>query len=144
MPFAWFDDFTKNANTRIAKYKNAGFRGAAMGVCALIAAADGTVAPEEKSKVAALIQKNNMLQVFPAAEMRDEFLRYCDMACDEFERLDVLNIVAKVKSNAEQADTVVKIGLIIANADGDFSEDEQKVVQEICRKLGLKPADYGV
>ncbi len=140
----FFKDLQSTAATTLAKYNNSTFKDGLMGVCALVAAADGEVEKEEKSKVAALIQKNEMLSVFNGTELRDTFLKFADQAGDEFSRLDVLNVVRKLKSNPGQADTALKIGLIIANADGEFEPQEKKVVAELCTMLGLLPSDYGV
>ncbi|MBY0550631.1 MAG: TerB family tellurite resistance protein [Candidatus Obscuribacterales bacterium] len=142
MAFTWFNDLTSSLKTGYAQFNNKNFKNAAMATCALVAAADGTIDPSEKTKVAALIAKNELLQAFKATELRDQFLAYCDDATDEFARLDLLNVVAKLRAYPDQADTAVKIALIIANADGNFSDDEKVVVKEICQKLGLPFANY--
>ena len=142
MAFSWLNDFTSGMKSRYAQLNNKTFKDAAMATCALIAAADGNIDPSEKTKVAGLISKNELLQAFKATELRDLFLAYCDQATDEFARLDLLNVVAKLKKTPDQADTAVKIALIIANADGDFSDDEKAVVKELCAKLGLVYANY--
>ncbi len=114
-----------------------------MAVCALIAAADGSIDPSEKTKVAGFIGKNEMLQVFDPTELRDIFLKDCDLASDEFSRLELFKTVRKLKGT-ENADMAVKVALIIANADGDFADSEKVVVKEICQTLGLNPNTYGV
>lgn len=114
-----------------------------MAVCALVTAADGKIEPAEKSKVAAFIQKNEMLQVFDAVELRDIFLKYCELASDEFARLELFSVVRKLKGT-DGAEMAVKVALIIANADGDFADCEKVVVKEICQTLGLSPETYGV
>ena len=138
----WLKDFTAQATTMLNQFNNANFKNATMAVCALVAAADGAVSPEEKTKVAGLIAKNEMLSVFNAGELRTSFLGYCDMAGDEFSRIDLLNIVRKLKSNEAQADTALKVALIIANADGTFDDSEKKVVAELCGVLGLPSSNY--
>lgn len=133
----WMKDFASSAQTKLAQYNNATFKNAAMATCALIAAADGKASSEEKSKVAALIQKNEMLQVFGATELRDLFLGYCGKATDEFERIDLMNIVGKIKGDDEQCNTCLQVAVIIANADGNCSADESRVIAEICGRLGV-------
>ncbi|MBC3990941.1 TerB family tellurite resistance protein, partial [Streptomyces sp. AC563] len=46
--------------------KSGAFRDASMAMCALVAAADGSVDPAERQRVAALIASNDVLQNFPA------------------------------------------------------------------------------
>ncbi len=130
------------AGRRLDRYNNATFRDAAMATCALIAAADGSVAAAEKSKVAKLIAGNELLQVFDGAALRDSFLAYCDKAGDEFTRLDVLNVVRRLKADPAGADTCLRVALLIAAADGDTSGAEAAVVRELCGVLGLPAADY--
>lgn len=142
MPFKWLQDFQASAKTKLAQFNNAQFKKAAMATCALIAAADGEIEAEEKKKVANLIQKNDLLQVFNAAELRDLFLEYAEQASDDFDKIDLLGYIGKLKGNEEQSIMCVRIGLVIANADGEFEDSEKKVVAEICKSLGLNAAEY--
>jgi tellurite resistance protein TerB len=140
---SWLNDFKASASKSLTQFNNKTFKDAAMAVCALVSASDGSVSKEEKSKVAGLIRANELLQVFNAEELRDTFLAFCDKATDDFARLDLLNIVRKLKGNDAQADTALKVALIIANSDGSFSDTEKKVVQELCTLLNVPAANYG-
>ncbi len=139
---SWWKEFADQAKVKLAQFNNAPFKDGMMAVCALIAAADGSVSGEEKSKVAGLIGKNPMLSAFNAVELRDLFLKHCDAAGDDFERIELLNLVRKLKGNESQADTALRVALVIANADNDFSAAEKKVVSELCGVLGLTPSAY--
>lgn len=143
MGFSWLNDFTAKAKTKLAQFNNGPFKDATMAVCALVSAADGQIEAEEKKKVASLIQNNELLSVFDPVQLRDTFLSYADKAVDDFTRLDLINAVRRLKGNDEQADTAMRIGLIIANADGDFEDSEKKIVRELCTVLSLNPANYG-
>jgi len=138
----WLKDFQAKATTMVAQFNNATFKNATMAVCALMAAADGTVSKDERSKVAKLIVGNQMLSVFQPTDLRDTFEEYCVKAEDEFSRLDLLQVVRKLKGNESQADTALKVALIIANADGTFDDSEKKVLVELCGVLGLSSANY--
>jgi tellurite resistance protein TerB len=138
----WLQDFMSTAKTKVAQFNNSTFKNAAMATCALIAAADGSVSPEERKKVAGLIAHNELLSPFNATELRDLFLGYCDQATDDFSRIDLLNVVRKLKGNDAQTDTALKVALIIANSDGDFAESEKKVVAELCGVLGVPTSNY--
>ncbi len=137
-----WNEWKNKAAAKVAQFKNATFRDCTMAVCALIAAADGEIEAQEKSKVAAFIQRTEALQVFPAAELKNIFLNYCDKAADEFSRIDLLSVVRKMKTNADMADTAMRVALIIANADGEFEASEKKVVRELANTLGLDPEKY--
>lgn len=142
----WLKDFANQAATKVkgqwSKFNNANVKNAMMAACALVAAADGDVSKEERSKVAKLVGSCDYLDDFNAEELRDLFLSCCDKASDEFARHELLRLVGKIKGNAEQSDFAVKVALIIANADGNFDDKEKAVVKEICCVLGLDSASY--
>lgn len=137
MVMQWLKDRYADAATSLAKYNNAPFKNALMATCALIAAADGDVSKEERAKVVKLIQGNEKLAVFDVEELRELFLGYVGQAGDEFRRINVLNVVAKMKGRDEEAETCLGVAMIIANADGTFDAKERAVVAEICGRLGL-------
>src|SRR5215207_5912219 len=53
--------------------KSGAFRDASMAMCALVAAADGTIDPAERRRVAQLIATNEVLQNFPAEDLQKRF-----------------------------------------------------------------------
>ncbi len=53
--------------------KSGSFRDAGMGICALVAAADGTIDPAERQRVAQLIATNDVLQNFAADDLQRRF-----------------------------------------------------------------------
>jgi len=125
-------------------FKSGTFRDACMGMCSLVAAADGSVDPAERLRVASLIQSNEVLQIFPADELRQEFDNYCNKLMTDFEfgKVAVLQDIAKIKKKPDQARAVVQIGIIIGGADGNFDEHEKKIVRDACFALGLQPAEF--
>lgn len=56
--------------TRTDQLRNKDFASASMAMCALIAAADGSIEASERQKTAALISNNDVLAIFPAEELR--------------------------------------------------------------------------
>ena len=132
--------------TNVAKFKNADFASGSMAMCALIAAADGTIDGKEKSKTAALIGNNDTLKVFPAAELKEKFDFFCGkLAADfDFGRIEALQAIAKLKKKEDQARAVIQVGIIIGGADGNFDTDEKKAVRDACHALGINPAEFDV
>jgi tellurite resistance protein TerB len=132
--------------TKVSQFKNKEFADATMAMCALIAAADGTIAPAERSKIAALITSNETLKIFPASELKTKFDFFCDklIADYDFGRIEVIQTIAKNKSKVDQARAVIQIGIVIGGADGNFDEDEMRAVQEACRAVGLPPSEFGL
>ncbi|WP_050026278.1 TerB family tellurite resistance protein [Verrucomicrobium sp. BvORR034] len=130
--------------TNISKFKNAEFASGTMAMCAMIAAADGTISGQEKGKIATLITNNEMLKIFPAAELKQKFDHFCDkMTADyDFGKVEAIQAIAKLKSKPDQARAVIQIGIIIGGADGNFDSDEKKAVKEACSAVGISPADF--
>ncbi|WP_151773422.1 tellurite resistance TerB family protein [Streptomyces abyssomicinicus] len=120
------------------------FRDAAMAMCALVAAADGTVDASERQRVAQLIAANEVLRNFDVEDLRRRFEANLDrLAADaDFGRVAVLQEVAKAKRKPAEARAVVQIGIVIGGADGDFDKDEQAVVRDACYALGLPPHEF--
>ena len=126
--------------------KSGAFRDSSMAMCALVAAADGSIDPTERQRVAQLITANEVLQNFPADDLRQRFEEYLGklIADYDFGKVSVLQEVAKVKKKPTEARAVIQIGIVIGGADGDFDATERGVVREACHALDLPPAEFDV
>ncbi|MEU9922979.1 TerB family tellurite resistance protein [Streptomyces griseoluteus] len=124
--------------------KSGAFRDASMAMCALVAAADGTVDPSERRRVAQLIAGNEVLQNFDATDLQRRFEdNLGKLTADyDFGKVSVLQEIAKAKKKPAEARAVVQIGIVIGGADGDFDKDEQAVVREACFALDLPPHEF--
>ncbi|GGS12504.1 tellurium resistance protein [Streptomyces aureoverticillatus] len=120
------------------------FRDASMAMCALVAAADGTVDAAERQRVAQLIATNEVLRNFDADDLRRRFDDNVDKLTADFAfgKVSVLQEVAKAKKKPAEARAVIQIGIVIGGADGDFDKDEQAVVREACFALELPPHEF--
>ncbi|MFJ4704228.1 tellurite resistance TerB family protein [Streptomyces anulatus] len=124
--------------------KSGSFRDASMAMCALVAAADGSVDPSERQRVATLISTNDVLRNFPADDLQRRFNAYVDQLTADFAfgKVSVLQEIAKAKKKPAEARAVVQIGIVIGGADGDFDTSEQGVVREACFALDLPPHEF--
>jgi len=124
--------------------KSGSFRDASMAMCALVAAADGSVDPSERQRVAALIGSNDVLRNFPADDLQRRFNEYVDKLTADFDfgKVSVLQEIGKAKKKPTEARAVVQIGIVIGGADGDFDASERAVVREACFALGLQPHEF--
>ncbi|WP_421108969.1 tellurite resistance TerB family protein [Streptomyces sp. NEAU-S77] len=124
--------------------KSGAFRDASMAMCALVAAADGSIDPSERQRVAQLIATNEVLQNFPADDLRSRFDASLDKLTMDFDfgKVSVLQEVAKAKKKPAEARAVIQIGIVIGGADGDFDATERAVVREACFALELDPAEF--
>ena len=131
--------------TTAGQFKNKEFANASMAMCALIAAADGSIDPEERQKTAAFIGTNDTLSVFPAADLQEKFTYFCGkLSADyDFGKIEAIQALGKVKSKPDQARAVVQLGVVIGSADGDFDIDEKRALREGCNAMGIDPAEFG-
>jgi tellurite resistance protein TerB len=137
-------DMNAQLQTKAGQFKNKDFAKGSMAVCALIAAADGSIDPEERRKVAALITTNDVLSIFAADDLRADFDHFCQKLSQDFDfgKVEAVQAVSKLKSKPDQARAVIQIGIIIGGADGNFDKDEQRVVKEACFAVGIDPSEF--
>ncbi|MDK1475372.1 tellurite resistance TerB family protein [Streptomyces sp. 549] len=131
-------------NAKKNDLKSGGFRDASMAMCALVAAADGSVDASERQRVASLISSNEVLQNFPAGDLQQRFNDNCQKLTTDFEfgKVELMQIIGKVQKKPNEARAVVQIGIVIGGADGHFDQSERAVVKEACFALGIAPHEF--
>jgi tellurite resistance protein TerB len=148
---ALWDRLKESANTMQTQLnakkndlKSGAFRDASMAMCALVAAADGSVDPSERQRVATLIGSNEVLQNFPASDLQRRFEDYLAKLTADFAfgKVAILQEIAKAKKKPTEARAVIQIGIVIGGADGDFDKTGQAVVREACFAVGLDPQEF--
>ena len=137
-------DMSKQLSTKKSQFTSKEFANGSMAMCALIAAADGTVDAAEKQKTTALIASNDVLSVFPPDELRAKFDFYAGKLGGDFDfgKVEAIATIGKLRSKPDQARAVIQIGIIIGGADGHFDKDEQKMVREACLAVGIPPEEF--
>lgn len=139
---------TREMNTQLAtkagQFKNKEFAAGTMAMCALIAAADGTIDAQERQKTAGLIMSNDVLKIFPPDELRQKFDFYCSKLESDYDfgKVEAIATIGKLRTKPDQARAVIQIGIIIGGADGTFDEDEKKAVRDACHAVGLAPSEF--
>jgi len=130
----------------IARFNNSTFATAAMSVCALVAAADGQVSAEEKTKTAKAIANTDQLKPFNATDLQTKFKEAIGKleADIDFGKVELLSNIAKCKGDPDEATQLARLGIIIGGADGNFDEKEKAVMKEIVKELKLDPAEFNL
>ena len=130
--------------TKKDQFRSKEFAEASMAMCALIAAADGSIDVAERQRTAALITSNGTLAIFPPDELRQKFDGYCDKLIRDFDfgKVEAIAAIGKLRSKPEQARAVISIGLIIGGADGNFDAHERKAVTDACYAVGIAPSEF--
>lgn len=124
--------------------KSGAYRDASMAMCALVAAADGHVDAAERQQMESMILSNDVLQNFPPDQLRQRFNRHVDQLTRNFPqgKTEALQEIAKAAKKPTEARAVVQTGIVIAGADGHFSQAEQAILREACAALGVSPAEF--
>lgn len=137
-------EMQNQVSSQVKQFKNKNFADATMAVCALVAAADGNIDADERRKTASFISSNDTLAVFDVSELQKTFNDFCDKLNNDFDfgKIDLLQIISKLKKKAPQARAAVQVGIIIGYADGTFDDDEKDIVRQICRSVGLDPSEF--
>ncbi|MFF8938578.1 tellurite resistance TerB family protein [Streptomyces paradoxus] len=124
--------------------KSGAYRDASMAMCALVAAADGHVDPAERQQVESMILSNDVLQNFPPEQLRTRFNKHVDQLTANFQfgKTEAMQEIAKAAKKPTEARAVIQTGMVIAGADGHFSQAEATVLREACAALGVSPAEF--
>ena len=129
---AFWDQLKQNVShmnsslqTNVSKFKSTDFANASMAMCALIAAADGSIDSSERQKTTALILSNEILKIFQASDLKQKFDFYCDKLSQDFDfgKVEAIQAIGKLKTKQDQGRAVIQIGIIIGGADGNFDTD---------------------
>lgn len=131
------------AKVELKKVENRDLMEAIVGGCLLVSAADGEIEKEETSKLDQLIRSNPRLAHF-SNEITSTINRYTEQLEAGF-RVGCMNILREIddiKNDPKEAEEVFVNMLTIAEADGQIEPEEQKVLEEVGRRLGLRVEDY--
>ncbi|MDI3407129.1 tellurite resistance TerB family protein [Streptomyces cavernicola] len=126
--------------------KSGAYRDASMAMCALVAAADGSVDPAERQQIESLILQNDVLQNFPPEQLRQRFNKHVDQLTYNFQqgKAEVMQEIAKAAKKPTEARAVVQTGFVVAGADGYVAPAEQQVLREACATLNVSPQEFGL
>ena len=127
----------------LKKVENRDLMEAIVGGCLLVSAADGEIEKEETSKLDQLIRSNQRLAHF-GNEITSTITRYTEQLEAGFRvgRMNILREIDDIKNDPKEAEEVFVNMLTIAEADGEIEPEEQKVLEEVGRRLGLRIEDY--
>lgn len=140
-----FEQQKENAKKLLQKYNsNSSVLDALMASCALVAMADGHLDHSEQQKVHDFIHQSDELRSFNTNQVLarfDHFVR--GLQVDPIVgRGEALRAVGKVRDQYDLARLVVRYGIAIGFADGQFDAPEQETIRDICNELRLNPGEF--
>lgn len=142
----WLNSTKQGLEEQVKKFKNKDFMDAVVAGCALVAFADGSIDEAEKNKMAGYINLSQELKVFDMAEVITRFNHY--VANFEFSpeigKQEALKAIGKFKAKPDVGRVIVGVCSAIGSADGNFDDQEKRVVAEICIVLGLNPGEFNL
>jgi tellurite resistance protein TerB len=128
----------------LLKFKNKDFMNGVAASCALVARADGNINDNEKQEMVKFIESYDALSVFKTVDVIrafNEFLEQFEFSASIGEA-KAMEAIGKFRGKEQQGRLIVRICIAIGTSDGDFDDDEKKVVRKICNELQVSPADF--
>jgi tellurite resistance protein TerB len=135
---------SQQLNTKKSQLKSREFAQGSMAICALVAAADGSIDPVEQQKTTDVITTNEVLSIFDPRDLREIFDKYAGKLRTDYQlgKVEAIQAIGKLRGKPEQARAAIQIGIIIGGADGNFDENEQAAVREACNAVGIAPGEF--
>jgi tellurite resistance protein TerB len=125
---------------QMQRHRNRAFLRAAMGACALVAAAGGSVSLRERVRLDQVLDTLDALKVFDPHEgvaLFDEFVGALQDSEDEGLRLIHEAIDNEVAEEPEKAGLLVRLCQAVSETSEGIPEAEQRRIEALCEHLGL-------
>jgi len=129
---------------RVKRFQNRDFMEAVAAACAMVASVDGLVRPEEAAKVIDYAQIDETLSLFDSFEVMETFDAYVRTFEFDYQvgRQKAFETIRKLAGRREQARLLVLVSMAVADADGEFDNNQRLAVREICRVAGLSLKEF--
>ena len=136
--------FLENLKAKKDQFRSREFAHGSMAMCALIAAADGSIDDREKQTTAELITTNEVLSIFDSDELLEIFDGYVTRLQEHYDlgKLEAYKAIGKLKGKRDHARAMIQIGIVIGGADGIFDPYEQATIRNACKAVGLAPSEF--
>jgi tellurite resistance protein len=149
----WWDGLRRSVRSvraqlaaRRAQLADVEFRDAAVAMCALVAAADGTIDDRERAAMLAAMAHDEVLAQFDVAEVQRLFDSHVDRLRTDPDagRRAAHRDIARLRGRPGHARSVVALGGVIGRADGVFDALEREAVRAVATALDVSAADFAV
>ncbi len=140
----WANSQKRKAQELFNRYKSQDVMDAVVAACALVSMADGYLDASERQKMLDFIHQSEELRVFDTNKVIQKFNLYISKLQNDrmLGRADAFKSLGAIRSKPEIARLVARYCIAIGYADGNFDHNEKQMVSDICRELGLNPAEF--
>lgn len=112
----------------------------ATAVCVLVAYADGSADSDEKQKAVKGVKMK--MPHFDQADVQKAFMSNAE-SMDFDVNMGTDELLKKLeKASDEEANFLIRLGAAVGGADGDFDDNEKKVLAKAANRMGLDPREY--
>ncbi|WP_462409640.1 TerD family protein [Neobacillus sp. Marseille-QA0830] len=140
----WANNQKRRAQELFNRYKSQDVLDAVVAACALVSMADGYLDASERQKMMDFIHQSEELRVFDTNKVVQKFNLYISKLQNDrmLGRADAFKALGAIRNKPEIARLVARYCIAIGYADGNFDHNEKQMVSDICRELGLNPAEF--
>jgi tellurium resistance protein TerD len=140
----WANSQKRKAQDVFNRYKSQDVLEAVVAACALVAMADGYLDASERQKMMEFVHQSEELRVFDTNKVIQKFNLFISRLENDrmLGRAEAFRALGKIRTKPEIARLVARYCIAIGYADGNFDPQEKQMVADICRELGLNPAEF--
>ncbi|WP_420490549.1 TerD family protein [Neobacillus drentensis] len=140
----WANNQKRKAQELFNRYKSQDVLEAVVAACALVAMADGYLDASERQKMMEFVHQSEELRVFDTNKVIQKFNLFVSRIENDrmMGRAEAFRALGKIRTKPEIARLVARYCIAIGYADGNFDNNEKQMVSDICRELGLNPAEF--
>ncbi|WP_338324887.1 tellurite resistance TerB family protein [Metabacillus mangrovi] len=126
------------------RFKGQDMMDAIVAGCALVSLADGHISPAERQKVNEFFSSSQELRVFDTAKVNQRFNQFVTNLERDWMtgRAEAMRALGNLRTKPDAGRLVVRYCVALGFADGEFDHSEKQAVSDICRELGLNPAEF--
>jgi stress response protein SCP2/tellurite resistance protein len=140
----WANNQKRKAQDLFTRFKSQDVLDAVVAACALVSMADGHLDASERQKMLEFVNQSEELRVFDSQKVMQKFNLFVSRIESDptIGRAEAFRALGKIRNKPEIARLVARYCIAIGFADGHFDQQEQQTVADICRELGLNPAEF--
>lgn len=140
----WANNQKRRAQELFNRYKSQDVLEAVVAACALVAMADGYLDTVERQKMLEFVHQSEELRVFDTNKVIQKFNLFVSKIENNrmMGQAEAFRALGKIRTKPEIARLVARYCIAIGYADGNFDNNEKQMVSDICRELGLNPAEF--